>query len=477
MRLTAPIIPFLMRSRFHVSPALVVAACLAPRPAFSAGPGEIHVQLGKDSEASAEEPAVPDPTQRDKPWIRRFAPQRNMAEVGIYGGVFFASENHDFYDPNAPLNTTPQKPLWRASADIGLRVAFYPVEYLGLELEGNVIPARVRTVNDDFALLYGFRAHPVLQLPWYRITPFVLGGFGAMGVRSNVFVLGNDVDPVAHYGGGVKMFLNRWLAVRVEARHLMGAQAALQNDVTHHVEVHGGLSVTLRPKPKRPEPPNPDRDDDGFLNEVDACPDTPGIEPDGCPAHDSDGDGFLDPDDKCPTEPGVAADGCPIPDSDGDGILDPDDKCPTKPETKNGYEDEDGCPDEIPAPIKEFTGVIDGIEFEFNKTKIRKGSKPTLDKAVKVLKEFPEIRVEISGHTDNVGTREFNVDLSRRRAEAVRDYLVAGGVAAERLKVRGAGPDQPIADNETEGGRAKNRRTEFRILVKKTATPAGGTKQ
>ncbi|RMG96205.1 MAG: OmpA family protein [Deltaproteobacteria bacterium] len=436
---------------------LALAGVVAGYPATStAGP----TGGATKHDASDGEKATP---VAERPWIRRVVPARNMIEIGVYGGAFFAADDHDFYDPA----TAPQKPLWKVGiGDWGLRFAYFPLSFLGLEIEGNVVPTFARTATNDPVLLYGFRGHPILRLPGYRISPFALGGFGLMGVRSAMDVVGRDVDPIAHYGVGVELFAHRFVALRLEGRHLMGAKAARQNDVTHHFEVLFGVSFTYR-VPKRPEPPPPpDRDGDGFVDAKDACPDEPGVAPDGCPRRDTDGDGFLDRDDACPKVPGVAPDGCPIPDTDGDGILDPDDACVDEPETKNGYQDDDGCPDELPEPVKEFSGVIEGIEFDFNEATIKPESKPVLDKAIEVLKEFPEIRVEIVGHTDNVGTREFNLELSRRRAEAVRDYLVRGGIDPSRLRVRGAGPDEPIAPNDTEEGRAKNRRTEFRILTK-----------
>jgi outer membrane protein OmpA-like peptidoglycan-associated protein len=161
----------------------------------------------------------------------------------------------------------------------------------------------------------------------------------------------------------------------------------------------------------------------------------------------------------------VAPDGCPLRDTDGDGILDKDDKCVTEPETRNGWEDTDGCPDEIPKAITKFTGVIKGIYFDFNKATIKKNSAPTLDAAAKIFKEYPGLKVEVSGHTDDVGTREYNVDLAQKRADSVKQYLVDRGVAADRIKTRGAGPDEPIADNTKAAGRAKNRRIEFKILI------------
>jgi outer membrane protein OmpA-like peptidoglycan-associated protein len=88
---------------------------------------------------------------------------------------------------------------------------------------------------------------------------------------------------------------------------------------------------------------------------------------------------------------------------------------------------------------------------------------PKLDKAVKVLKDHPDIKIEIGGHTDSTGSREYNLDLSRRRARSVKDYFEKKGIAADRIKTRGYGPDKPIDDNETADGRAHNRRIEFVI--------------
>jgi OOP family OmpA-OmpF porin len=109
--------------------------------------------------------------------------------------------------------------------------------------------------------------------------------------------------------------------------------------------------------------------------------------------------------------------------------------------------------------------VIQGIYFDFNKDTIRKNSAPTLDAAAKIFQDFPDLRVEITGHADGIGSREYNVQLSERRAEAVKRYLVEKGVAPARITTRGAGPDAPIDDNESAAGRAKNRRIEFKILV------------
>ncbi len=399
--------------------------------------------------------------QPDKlPWIRRCAPQRNLVEIGLYTGLHMAPVDHDLYDPS----TRPVKALWATSLGVyGLRVAYFPLRFLGVELEGELTPTLTRTANDDFALVWGARAHAILQLPNYRITPFLLGGAGMLGVSSNNLVLGKDVDPAAHLGLGVKYYATERVALRLEGRSILSARAAEQDQTNAHWQALLGVSFVLGRKAPPPPPP-PDSDDDGFIDREDKCPTVPGVAPDGCPPPDRDEDGFIDEKDACPDEAGVAPDGCPIKDTDGDGIMDPDDKCVTEPETDNNYQDEDGCPDEVPQEVKEFSGVIDGIAFAFGSADISSSSKPILDKAIGVLKQYPKIRLEISGHTDDVGTRETNIDLSARRAQAVKDYLVAGGIEADRLETRGAGPDEPLGDNATDEGRAKNRRTEFKLL-------------
>src|SRR5690606_25862071 len=171
--------------------------------------------------------------------------------------------------------------------------------------------------------------------------------------------------------------------------------------------------------------PSKDRDWDGILNDEDQCPDEPGPRPDGCPVQDRDRDTVPDDKDQCPDEPGLPTDGCPIRDSDGDGILDPDDLCPTEPETRNGFNDTDGCPDEVPKEVEKFTGVIRGIYFDTGKATIQKRSYRVLDEAVEVLKKFPDIKLEISGHTDSTGKEDYNLKLSQQRAEAVKAYLVS----------------------------------------------------
>ena len=458
-------------------------------------------------ELSAEDMAAAEATEielqsGEEPWIRRYRPRRNSFEFGIYGGIFLNSKEHELFDPVMEEAGRPDywKPYRRVAPSFGLRFGYYPLSFFGGELEGGAMPTWTydEGTNENIARAthYSFHGHLVGQLPFWSIAPFVLVGGGLLGTSG---ALGSDVDPSIHFGGGVKFFLNDWVLLRLDIRNHMAAQKDINDGATSYPEFLLGLSLRFGGKPSEsvdsdgdgyideedacpydPENyngyededgcPEYDRDGDGFFDNQDACPDVPGVAPDGCPPKDSDGDGFLDGQDACPNEPGVPPDGCPIRDSDKDGILDPQDQCVYEPETYNGFEDEDGCPDTIPEAAIEFNGVIQGIFFDFNKATIKSKSKPVLDRAVEVLSEFPSLRVEVSGHTDNKGSAEYNQKLSQKRADAVKEYLVGKGVAAERLETRGAGEDEPIDSNKTARGRAKNRRIEFKILI---AKPAG----
>ncbi len=208
-----------------------------------------------------------------------------------------------------------------------------------------------------------------------------------------------------------------------------------------------------------------DTDGDGVPDYLDKCPGTPKeaygkIDANGCPL-DTDGDGVPDYLDKCPNTPKEAygkidANGCPL-DTDGDGVLDYLDKCPTVP----GLATNKGCP-EVKKEVKTlFKKALQGIQFENNKYVIRPISFKLLNDIAKVLIDNPSYLIEIQGHTDDVGSEESNLVLSDRRANAVRTYLVAKGVDANRLISHGYGEAVPVADNKTAKGRAQNRRVEF----------------
>jgi outer membrane protein OmpA-like peptidoglycan-associated protein len=222
--------------------------------------------------------------------------------------------------------------------------------------------------------------------------------------------------------------------------------------------------------------PEPDNDNDGFLDGDDRCPNDPedrnGVhDDDGCPERDTDGDRILDPEDQCVREPEdydrfQDTDGCPDPDNDADNILDVNDRCPNEPEVVNGVRDDDGCPDQGAITVTcRAIEIRDTIYFQTDQAVIQSRSFNLLSQIAAVMGARPDIRrISIEGHTDDRGGDAHNLDLSTRRAQAVRDHLVSAGIAAERLTSQGFGESRPIQSNRTGRGRAANRRVEFVIL-------------
>jgi len=210
-----------------------------------------------------------------------------------------------------------------------------------------------------------------------------------------------------------------------------------------------------------------DSDGDGVWDGIDRCPDTPRgatVDEWGCPS-DSDGDGVWDGIDRCPGTPrGATVDewGCPS-DSDGDGVWDGIDQCPDTPHGTPVRSD--GCPKvkKLFTPEKQ-TLILEGVFFEFDEAILKSISEETLNRVAQSMLDWPAVRVEVAGHTDWDGPEEYNENLSLRRAQSVKDYLVAQGVAEGRLKVSGYGESRPVADNSTQEGRATNRRVEVNKL-------------
>ena len=206
----------------------------------------------------------------------------------------------------------------------------------------------------------------------------------------------------------------------------------------------------------------PDTDSDGLFDYLDDCPTVAGpTENKGCPWPDTDGDGLLDKNDGCPLLAGPKENGgCPYKDSDEDGLLDKDDDCPNTPGPKSNK----GCPVIEKEVIEVLKTAFDNLEFEVAKDIILAGSFSSLDELSEVLIKKPTWKLEIAGHTDNVGDDDSNLILSKKRAEAVKTYLVGKGVDASRFVIQYYGETKPIADNNTADGRAKNRRVEMKIV-------------
>ena len=211
-----------------------------------------------------------------------------------------------------------------------------------------------------------------------------------------------------------------------------------------------------------------DTDNDGVPDYLDKCSNTPigvKVDKDGCPL-DADGDSVPDYIDKCSNTPAgvmVDANGCPL-DKDEDGIADYLDKCPKTP--KGTEVDSIGCTvkkEVVKTKIKKV--VLNGdTNFEFDKATLLPNAYPVLDSLAVTMKENPDFKWVVEGHTDAIGSASYNMNLSRRRARAVVDYLISRGADRNDLEVVPYGESQPIATNKTQEGRAMNRRVEIKLI-------------
>jgi outer membrane protein OmpA-like peptidoglycan-associated protein len=289
------------------------------------------------------------------------------------------------------------------------------------------------------------------------MVPFVVFGGGATAIvdSKREDIIEKDTDAALYAGIGAKYRVDNGWGLRADARILFppssdgnGPTVDFEALLSIYKEFGRKEAEKVVEQPKAPG----DTDGDGLMDDVDKCPNEA-----------EDKDGFQDDD------------GCPDPDNDGDGVPDSADKCVDQPETKNGYQDDDGCPDEIPQKVKQFTGVIQGINFKTNDASLLPASNKTLDKAVAVLTEFGDLKLEIQGHTDDQpikkgGKFEDNKALSQARAETVKAYFVKKGITDDRVTAVGYGSDKPVVDptglkgGKLNAARAKNRRVEFQLV-------------
>jgi outer membrane protein OmpA-like peptidoglycan-associated protein len=215
-----------------------------------------------------------------------------------------------------------------------------------------------------------------------------------------------------------------------------------------------------------------DTDGDGVFDGLDQCPDTPKgatVDAKGCPS-DTDGDGVLEGLDQCPNTPKgatVDAKGCPS-DSDGDGVPDGIDQCPNTPAGLKV--DALGCPIEVTEKETEMldTGMIrlQNVNFETGKATLLPDSYAALDEVGGILLKWPQLSIEIGGHTDSRGRVEKNQMLSENRAKSVKDYLVDKfpGLATAQLSTKGYGSNRPLVPNTSALNMSKNRRVEFKVM-------------
>lgn len=225
--------------------------------------------------------------------------------------------------------------------------------------------------------------------------------------------------------------------------------------------------------------PDPDNDGDGLADDVDPCPrdaeDADGFkDDDGCPDPDNDGDKVADIDDGCPNEPEDIDgfednDGCDDPDNDNDGIPDVIDQCALEPEVINGNNDDDGCPDDgesLVMVMADRMEIFEGVKFKGKSATIQKKSHNVLGQIAATMRanrDFLRIRISVHVHPRN----RKDEDLSRKRAEAVKQWLIGWGIEPERLDTKGYGSTRPLVEKGQRGAAAINDRVEFIILEKK----------
>lgn len=415
------------------------------------------------------------------PYMKRYAPENLQWEVGLFTGVLFPSGDH-----NLKVQVLPRDEYSSVAGELGGRLAFYPWAFVGAEVEAWAGGASTESTGYS-AILYAIRGHVIAQLPLYSVVPFALFGVGTLGASSET--MGHDRDPAFHFGAGVKVPFNHRVSGRLDLRDVMtqkgnGAEGGKQ---THHPELQLGVTFTF----ERTQPPTPrDRDYDGLYDQEDACPDVGaltldgcpldtdddgildvddhcpqefGPAPSGCPVLDADADGIVIPVDKCPTEPGVSPDGCPQMDPDGDGIGGDLDRCPQEAEVRNGFEDEDGCPDQVPGAVARLSGVVPGLRFKRGSAEIVEGSGTALQNAASVLLEYPSVRIELSASTSSEGGASADSHLSQERAESVRRYLMGYRVPGDRIVVRATGPTEP-ADADSNATREQDHTIEITVL-------------
>jgi hypothetical protein len=428
--------------------------------------------------------------------------EARKSRFGIYGDTVYANLGEDTsvgyvgIDPSidtlwAGLGGSYRVATWGPSDESGKKFPTVTVDttlglrytYLGVDLDFKNVPVSDVHGNEYwFEPVLGVRTLWDLSQRWRLSLAGNIGGmafgsdfaWGAFGLIGYGFGLFGD-DNATVFGG------YQALSQDYDDGH---GNDKFEWDVTLHGPVIG-LSILFGGKKAKAAEPPKDSDGDGVYDDVDNCPGTAaGVKVDsyGCPL-DGDRDGVYDSLDKCPNTPAgvkVNTSGCPL-DSDGDGVYDYLDKCPATP--KGVTVDRSGCPldsdgdgvydymDQCPDTPKGATVNERGcwafggnVFFDFNQSEIKSDAYPLLKEALNILEENPEMRVEIQGHTDNKGPEAYNQTLSEKRAMAVKTYLIKQGIDAERLEIKGYGESDPIAPNDTEEGRQKNRRVRFKRI-------------
>ena len=420
--------------------------------------------------------------------------QKGDWELGGYGGVGFP----DSYEPDSGPELNPEDG-WLYGGRFGY---FFNDAW---SAEGSIQKFSTKTdypssagLSDDDLDIDSYRANVLYNFrPGQKFRWFLTTGLGREKTGGGSPASSSDLGFNA--GGGARWYLGKYFGVRLDGKLV---RINYEDDFPDQNNLEATVGA-LWSFGGAAAGPAPDADGDGVPDKKDKCPNTPAgarVDEQGCPV-DTDGDGVPDGIDACPNSPkgsavdatgcppdedhdGVADDkdacprtpqetpvdekGCPR-DSDGDGVVDSQDRCPNTP--KGTEVDATGCPKPEPPPpppslppaevARVFNGVLEGVNFATGSTNLTADSKTILDGVAKTLQEWPDVNVEIQGHTDSQASDDFNMKLSQARAESVKKYLVSKGVDASRLTTKGYGETKPIADNATADGRAKNRRVEL----------------
>ena len=426
---------------------------------------------------------------------------------------------------DADLRPTGGAPL-RDAVYVGARLGWQPKSWWGFEVAGGMSPS-AEDVPSGQDVTFSHVSGNLLFTPLSKRGggPFVSVGGGAARLKPSA---GDNFNQgTFDLAAGVRLWLTDAVGLRAEVRDIHYLPKYSYQSSADYLVLGAGLTVAIGATPrdtdgdgvpdktdKCPDTPKgarvdasgcpldadgdkvfdgidqcentpkgctvdargcpSDADGDGVCDGVDTCPDTPKgatVNAAGCPT-DGDGDTVLDGLDRCPDTPkGCAVDslGCPK-DSDGDGICDGVDQCPdTTPDLKV---DSNGCPIELIERETELldTGMIrlQNINFETNKADLLPESLPPLDIVGQVLSKWPELKIEVGGHTDARGSNAHNQKLSDARAAAVLKYVTEKfpGLKEEQYTSKGYGESKALVPNTTSLNMAKNRRVEFVVQNK-----------
>lgn len=350
-------------------------------------------------------------------------------------------------------------------------------------VEAGPLYQKLSTNSDGKARLVGFTLNGLL-FPFASL-PNLYGTIGGGASEVKNYPNFTGAFPVVHVDAGAGyVFPMQWgsyeFGIRAEARYQYGTRKerlnAERNDVPaphdfNSALVNVGLYLPLATKAKAP-PPEPVAT--AVVPPAAPCAD----------GQDNDGDGKVDfpvdpgcnaADDVDEVDPPACSNGK---DDDGDGLTD----FPADKGCSSAEDPDETDPCKTPAPGERITLkgcgtgdviVLRGVSFEFDRSKLTVNAKTILDNVSEELTAYPEIRVEVSGHTDARGSDEYNQRLSEQRAAAVVAYLATKGVSEDRMAAVGYGESRPVADNESDEGRELNRRVELRITAGVAGTAAG----